>query len=133
MDALMEQIKAGFDAVNNGQKLLADGQSRLIDRMDQVDEKIEIFDDSVKDLTRKFDDHVKADHDHMTQIQAALKSIVPGGDFDGHRKAHEIQMTKAQRWHDTKQKVLVKILEWSAIGILGFFVVTFLAGLKVAT
>lgn len=133
MDEVMEQIKAGFDAVNNGQKLLAEGQARLIDRMDQVDDKLDFFDDSVKDLTKKFDDHVKADHDHMTQIQSALKSIVPGGDFEGHRKSHEIQITKAQRWHETKHKLLAKILEWSAIGLLGFFVVTFLAGLKVST
>ena len=104
----------GLERVEKNQDRLMEGQASIIERMDHLDECVDGAKDAIKAL-------------HQT-----MQSIVPDGDFEGHRQYH-LTMMRRWNWIDKlKHSVLTKVVEWAAVGALGWLLITLWGGVKIS-
>ena len=72
---------------------------------------------------RRADDELKKHIDaKFTETHDMLKSAFPNGDFDGHRRDHEVRMKAASEreafWSDIRKKIATGVI-WGAFLLMG--------------
>jgi hypothetical protein len=106
--------------VLNGIQNLQEGQNRIIDLQAQTVERLDHLDDCV--------DGCK---DQISQLEAKLLSAFPDGDPVGHRSYHEKVIVSRTNWQRIKNSVLGKAIEYMAIAVGGWAIITLWGGFKI--
>lgn len=101
-------VKMAFDNVMRGQEKMAE-------QLDDVQEKVHHLDKCLDSLKLRVDDYRKDQSEEFEALQKTIKSIVPNGDFDGHRKDHELRMVKATRWQTWRTGLVFDVLRLAVL------------------
>lgn len=126
MDLLEVQgLKLALDQLAKGQDRLIEGQAQMIDRLDHLDDCVDEAKRNVKDLEMRADVR-------FNKLEEMMRSIVPDGDFDGHRAYHVQKMNQWKRFDSIKGSVMVKVLEWAAVMAIGWVCMTVWGGVKIS-
>lgn len=83
---------------------------RLMERMDDFDRKLTAHAATESETVR-------------TAVSAAMNACLPGGDADGHRRAHEAWIRKAEESAKFWQEMRLAAAKWAGLGLLAFLVV----------
>lgn len=131
----LEQIIAGQDRLYRQHETLAEGQAKIYERMDHLDDCIDTTRTQLQrrldEIEKKLEGHVIQEAQQFGLVRDMIKSIVPDGDFDGHRMYHVGQMRKWQWWEKAKTSVIVDLLKLSASFVAGWVVLTLWGGFKI--
>lgn len=101
------------------------GQAEQQVQLDQIDEHVHEIKQQQSDMKAEMDTR-------FDEVVALIKSGVPDGDLDGHRRYHQ-QMKDRWNWmNDAKTTVAFKVLEVVAIAAVLWGAATLWGGFKVA-
>lgn len=86
------------------------GQSELGTQVHELQKQVHHLDKCLDSLKLRVDDYRKDQSEEFEALQKTIKSIVPNGDFDGHRKDHELRMVNATRWQQWRSGLVFDVL-----------------------
>lgn len=89
------------------------GQSELAKQVNQLQKQVHHLDKCLDSLKLRVDDYRKDQSEEFEALQKTIQSIVPNGDFDGHRKDHELRMVNATRWQQWRTSLVLDVLRLS--------------------
>lgn len=89
------------------------GQSELGTQVHELQKQVHHLDKCLDSLKLRVDDYREDQREEFDSLQKTIKSIVPNGDFDGHRKDHELRMSNATRWQQWRTGLVFDVLRLS--------------------
>lgn len=118
-------LKMALEQLIKGQDRLIETQAQVIERLDHLDDCIDGCKQNVKDLE-------KSTETRFNRLEETIRSIVPDGDFDGHRNYHVNRMRAWNNWEKIKGSVILKVVEYVAAGAAGWVILTLWGGFKIS-
>lgn len=81
---------------------------------------------ALRDMQQQFQRDSDAKHDatqkEMLALSGAVKTAFPAGDFDGHRRYHELLIAREEQRQQIRREILTHLLKGSSWAmILGLF------------
>lgn len=104
----------------NGIQQLQKGQERIIELQAETNDRLDHLDECVDDCKAQ-----------VAQLQAQLMSAFPAGDPVSHRTYHEAIMQARTNWQRIKNSVIGKAIEYMAIAVGGWAIITLWGGFKI--
>ncbi len=89
------------------------GQSELGTQVHELQKQVHHLDKCLDSLKLRVDDYREDQREEFDSLQKTIRSIVPNGDFDGHRKDHELRMVNATRWQQWRSGLVFDVLRLS--------------------
>lgn len=86
------------------------GQSELTKQVNELQKQVHHLDKCLDSLKLRVDDYRKDQREEFDDLRTTIKSIVPNGDFDEHRKDHELRMVNATRWQQWRSGLVFDVL-----------------------
>lgn len=86
------------------------GQSELGTQVHELQKQVHHLDKCLDSLKLRVDDYREDQREEFDDLRKTIQSIVPNGDFDGHRKDHEIRMNNATRWQQWRTGMVFDVL-----------------------
>ena len=86
------------------------GQSELTKQVNELQRQVHHLDKCLDSLKLRVDDYRKDQREEFDDLRTTIKSIVPNGDFDEHRKDHELRMVNATRWQQWRSGLVFDVL-----------------------
>ena len=75
----------------------------------------------LKSLDRKLTAHIETEPaEWAAQLESLIGKAFPNGDADGHREAHEAQMTAIRDRAAFWKAMLLEVSKWGVLGVLGW-------------
>lgn len=103
---------------------LVKGQDQLVKNHETVISRLDHLDECLDDGKQRFKEFEIRTDVRFTQLEKNLLSIVPNGDFEGHRLYHIERIKVHTQWEKIRASVFGKVLEWAVIGSLGWLLIS---------